>query len=79
MVEWLKKMLLEKWLGRAIVVGVAWIGGYLAQNFELPPNVVGNWVAATQALLEILLPILIAWALGTLRFNKALATIPPLK
>ena len=76
--EWLKKILIEKWLGRLIVVGLAALGGYLIK-VGFPADAVNNWIEATKAVVEAGIPILIAWLLGTLRYKVALNKLPPAK
>lgn len=77
-VPWIQKTLLEKWLGRAIVLFLAWMSGYLLQ-VGLPEQVVTDWISATKPLIEALLPLLLAWLLATLRYKIALNKMPPIK
>lgn len=75
---WLKKMLLEKWVGRLIVLALAAVSGWLAK-LNVDEATIATWVEATRALLEVLLPILVAWIFGSARLKLALNTPPPEK
>lgn len=77
MLNWLKKQLLEKWIGRLIVIACAALSGWLAHF--VPADVAANFAEAFKALAEAALPLLIAWLLGVIRHQKALATEPPAK
>ena len=72
MLDWLKKMILEKWAGRAIVMLLTLIGGYMANYF--PADVTANFIEALKVVLETALPLIIAWLLGMARQKVALDT-----
>ena len=76
--DWVYKQILEKWAGRVIVLALAAVSGWLAK-LNIDTSIIVNWVDATKALLEIVLPLLFAWLLGKVRLNKALNTEPPVK
>ena len=74
----LKTSLLEKWLGRLVVVGLAALSGFLISQ-GLDATVTATWIQATQDLLIQAIPIIIAWLFGLLRYNIALNKMPPIK
>lgn len=74
--NWLSKAVLEKWIGRLVVIGLAALGGVLIDRLKLPPDLVNNWIEAGKALAEPAITLLVAWLLGMLRYNKALAKMP---
>lgn len=76
--EWLKKILIEKWLGRALAMLLAMISGALVQN-GIDQAIVTGWVNATMELLTAAIPVVVAMILGWLRHKTALETVPPLK
>ena len=76
--NWLKKILVEKWIGRLIAIGLAAAGGFLVAN-GVEQSVVESWVTATQNLLTDALPILIAIILDQIQHRVALHTPPPVK
>lgn len=76
MLGWLKKLVLEKWLGRAILVAAAAASGYMVNKLGLPADSVANWVDASKELLAAALPLLVAWLLGMARQKVALDKFP---
>lgn len=77
MLDWLKKMILEKWAGRALVMLLTLLGGYLAKY--LPADVTANLIEALKAAAEAALPLILAWLLGMARQKVALDKMPPVK
>jgi len=73
--NWFQRQLLEKALGRVIILALASLSGYLSAF--VPANILQDWVSATQRLAEILLPLALAWLLGKIRFSRALNTPAP--
>ena len=76
MFTWLKSALLEKWIGRAIIMGLTYLSAWMSQ-MGIPEAVAAGWVEATRKLLEVILPLVIAWLLGMARQKIALNTMPP--
>lgn len=76
--NWAQKALLEKWLGRIIVLGLAALSGFLIKQ-GLDQALVSTWVEATRPLLESLIPLILAWILGLIRHKIALNTEPPIR
>ena len=74
--ESLKKLLIEKWVGRLITIAVAGLGGVLV-GLGVETAVVNSWTAATQDLLSALVPIIIAIILDQLQHKVALNAPPP--
>lgn len=73
--DWVKKMLLEKWAGRAIEFALVALSTYLARY--LPAGVTDNLVDALRAALEAGVPLILAWLLGMARVKTALLKMPP--
>ena len=76
MFTWLKSALLEKWVGRAIIMGLTYLSAWMSQ-IGIPEAVAAGWVEATGELLKVILPLLIAWLLGMARQKIALNAMPP--
>ena len=74
--NWLKNILIEKWLGRLLTVALASLGGVLA-SLGVEQAIVTGWIDATSQLVGALLPILIAIILDQLQHKVALKTLPP--
>lgn len=71
----LKKLVLEKWIGRLIVLALAAASGWLIkQGFDA--QAVATWIEATRALLEAAIPLVIAWILSLVRYKIALNKLP---
>lgn len=71
------KPLLEKAIGRLVVLALAAAGGWLA-SLNLPADITANWLATTKALIEAGVPLLLAWLLGLTRYRIALNKMPPI-
>jgi hypothetical protein len=76
MMDWLKKILIGKYVGRLATVGLGALGGFLVAK-GLDKAVVDNWIQATQQLGSDAIPIIIALVLDQLQHKAALATPPP--
>lgn len=76
MFTWLKSALLEKWAGRALIMGLTYVSAWLSQ-MGIPEAVAAGWVEATKKLLEVVLPLILAWLLGMARQKVALNALPP--
>lgn len=76
MFDWLKKLVLEKWLGRAILVAAASASGYMVNELGLPADPVVHWIDASKELLNVALPLAVAWLLGMARQKVALDKFP---
>lgn len=76
--EWLKKILIEKWIGRAVAMLLAMASGFLVKQ-GIDQAVVAGWVSATTELISAALPVIIAMVLGWLRHKTALETPVPVK
>jgi hypothetical protein len=70
-VEYLKKLVFEKWIGRAILFGLATLSGWMA-NTSLDPALVKNWIDATAALAEPAAVLAVGWILALIRHKVAL-------
>jgi len=77
LIKWIQKLFLGSWLGRIVTLGLAAASGWLINQLGAPADLVADWVAASQKLIEAILPLLIAWLLGSARFNFALKQEPP--
>ena len=70
-VEYLKKLVFEKWIGRAILFGLATLSGWMA-NTSLDPILVKDWIDATAALAEPAAVLAVGWILALIRHKVAL-------
>ena len=75
MLSWLQKMLLEKWAGRAIGFLLVYLSAYLSKYF--PADAVANFLGALSVLLQMAVPLILAWILGMARQKTALLTPSP--
>ena len=74
--NWLKKILIEKWLGRLLTLGVAALGGVFV-GMGVDQGISATWVSATTDLVSALLPIVIAIVMQWIQHRVALAKMPP--
>lgn len=71
--DWLKKILVEKWLGRLLTVALASLGGVLG-SLGVEQAVIDGWINASNQLLVSVLPIIIALVLQWVQHKVALDT-----
>jgi hypothetical protein len=74
--DWLKKLLVEKWIGRLLATALAGLSGILV-SLGVEEAVVTGWVNATNQLLVAVVPIIISLILDHLQHKIALRTPPP--
>jgi hypothetical protein len=74
--ELLKKLMIEKWVGRVLALALAALGGFLVKQ-GLDQAVVTDWINATSALVIAALPIVIGLILNWVQHQTALFTLPP--